>query len=74
MDLKSCPTCEKKYSGLESYCTKCGVKLVKDKNRCSEMKTELCRDKVFVVNTRKAIESTYMGICCGGKIALQVVL
>lgn len=47
MSNKRCPTCGKRYSGLESYCTKCGIPLVKDENRCSEMKTELCRHRVY---------------------------
>ncbi len=42
-----CPTCGRAYKGLERYCTKCGVELEKDKNRCSAMGTQLCRNRVF---------------------------
>ena len=42
-----CPTCGRAYKGLERYCTKCGVELEKDKNRCSAMGTQLCKDRVF---------------------------
>ncbi len=47
MANKICPTCGKRYKGLAAYCTKCGVELEKDKNRCSELRTQLCRDAVF---------------------------
>ncbi len=42
-----CPSCGRRYRGLERYCTKCGVELEHDKNRCSEMKTQLCKDRIF---------------------------
>ena len=47
MLIKKCPTCNKRYSELEMYCTKCGIKLVKDKNRCSNPKTRLCECAEF---------------------------
>ncbi|MCI8285379.1 MAG: hypothetical protein HFE90_08985 [Firmicutes bacterium] len=47
MVKKKCPTCGRIYEGLERYCTKCGVELIKDENRCSSNKTELCRHKTF---------------------------
>lgn len=34
---KICPNCGKRYKGLEVYCTKCGIELEKDKERCSEL-------------------------------------
>jgi len=39
---KKCPMCDKRCMDLENYCTKCGVELVKDENRCSEEKTSMC--------------------------------
>lgn len=39
---KVCPKCNRKYEGLEVYCTKCGVKLEKARNCCSEMNTTFC--------------------------------
>lgn len=42
-----CPSCGRTYKGLERYCTKCGVLLEKEKNRCSENKTRLCKERVF---------------------------
>ena len=44
---KICPTCKRMYSELESYCTKCGIALVKEPNRCSANKTALCAGKTF---------------------------
>ena len=41
---KNCPTCGKRYKGLARYCGKCGVELVKDKTRCTAIRTALCRD------------------------------
>lgn len=41
---KICPTCKRVYTGLEKYCTKCGIELVNEPNRCSENKTALCRE------------------------------
>jgi len=42
-----CSNCGRFYKGLARYCGKCGVELEKDKNRCSEMRTQLCRDSVL---------------------------
>ncbi len=36
---KICPKCRREYTGLENYCTKCGLELEKAPNRCSENKT-----------------------------------
>lgn len=44
---KICPTCNKRYTELENYCTKCGIELEKDKNRCSEGKTRMCQTRIF---------------------------
>lgn len=44
---KRCPKCDRKYYELDNYCTKCGIELEKDANRCSENKTTLCRHKTF---------------------------
>lgn len=42
-----CPSCGRTYKGLERFCTMRGVELEKDKNRCSEQRTQLCKDGVF---------------------------
>ena len=47
MAKKRCPTCGRIYEGLEKYCTKCGIELMKVGNQCSAMKTELCKHRVF---------------------------
>ena len=47
MPDRICPNCGKRYKGLERYCSKCGVELENDKNRCSEQRTPLCKDAVF---------------------------
>lgn len=39
---KKCPTCNRKYTDPQMYCSKCGIRLVKDDNRCSEPKTRSC--------------------------------
>ncbi len=44
---KICPTCKRIYPVLSNYCTKCGIELVKEPNRCSEMKTAMCKDRVY---------------------------
>lgn len=44
---KICPTCKKIYDGLKCYCTKCGVELVKEPNRCSENKKALCEGNIL---------------------------
>jgi predicted amidophosphoribosyltransferase len=44
---KECPNCHKLYTQLENYCSKCGISLVKNKNRCSEFKTTLCESRVY---------------------------
>lgn len=54
---KECPTCHRIYSELENYCTKCGIELVKAPNKCSAMKTALCKDKVY------ADDDKYCSIC-----------
>lgn len=45
--MKRCPKCGKQYKGLENYCTKCGVQLEKDYNRCSGNKSALCSHAKF---------------------------
>lgn len=47
MGNKRCPTCGARYTGLERFCTKCGILLVREVNRCSENRTELCRHRTF---------------------------
>lgn len=42
-----CPACGRTYKGLERFCSQCGVELEKDKNRCSEQRTQLCRGKAL---------------------------
>ena len=44
---KICPKCRREYTGLEKYCTKCGLELEKAPNRCSENKTALCAKRVY---------------------------
>lgn len=44
---KICPTCKREYTQLENYCTKCGIELKAEPNRCSKMKTALCKEKIF---------------------------
>ena len=44
---KICPKCNRRYTELENYCTKCGIELKKDENRCSEGKSRMCRAIVF---------------------------
>lgn len=44
---KVCPTCGREYREIENYCTKCGVELIKESNRCSANKTALCRSRTF---------------------------
>ena len=44
---KICPKCGRRYTEIENYCTKCGIELEKDKNRCSENKTAMCSHRVF---------------------------
>lgn len=45
--IKVCPHCGKEYDGLEEYCSKCGYKLEKSPNKCSEMKTAMCEHRVL---------------------------
>ena len=44
---KRCPKCNKNYTELENYCTKCAIELEKDYNRCSENKTTMCKHRVY---------------------------
>lgn len=55
---KECPKCGRLYYELDNYCTKCGIELVKQPNRCSAPKTALCAHKVF------ADDDLYCS-CCG---------
>ena len=47
---KICPACRREYTELENFCRKCGIALVKESNRCSEMKTALCKTAEFEAN------------------------
>ncbi len=47
MKNKRCPKCNKQYTELENYCSKCGIELVKEKNMCSENKTKYCSHRVY---------------------------
>ncbi len=54
---KKCPKCNRKYTELENYCTKCGIELKKEENRCSENKTTMCSHRVY------ADDDTYCAYC-----------
>lgn len=45
--VKQCPKCKKQYTALENYCTKCGITLEQDENRCSANKTTQCARRVY---------------------------
>lgn len=47
LNKKQCPKCRKQYTGLENYCTRCGVELERLPNMCSEMKTDMCVHRVL---------------------------
>ena len=47
MVKKHCKKCYIKYSELENYCTKCGIELENEPNKCSEMKTTRCERREF---------------------------
>ena len=44
---KICPICKEKYSEIENYCMECGVELIDEPNRCSEMKRPLCKEQIY---------------------------
>lgn len=54
---KICPTCKREYTEIDNYCTRCGIELIKEPNRCSENKTALCATKTF------DDEDIYCSIC-----------
>lgn len=54
---KICPTCKRQYEKIDNFCTKCGIELTKEPNRCSEMKMALCANKTF------ADDDLYCSIC-----------
>lgn len=54
---KICPTCGREYTELENFCTKCGIKLIREPNRCSGNKTAMCAEKIF------AEDDLYCSIC-----------
>ena len=54
---KICPSCKREYKSIENFCTKCGIELVKEPNKCSEMRTELCKTASF------ADDDMYCSIC-----------
>ena len=44
---KKCPKCYKKFGDLHQYCSKCGIELGVDHNRCSEKNSALCEKAFF---------------------------
>ena len=44
---KICPTCKRLYSEISNYCTKCGIELEKEPNKCTGNKTALCKNAIF---------------------------
>ncbi|MBR4707913.1 MAG: hypothetical protein IKP29_07655 [Pseudobutyrivibrio sp.] len=44
---KICPTCKRMYDELKDYCSKCGIELVKEPNRCSQNKKSLCKGNIL---------------------------
>lgn len=54
---KKCPKCNRQYGELHNYCSKCGIELERDNNRCSENKTTLCAHSIF------ADDDTYCSYC-----------
>ena len=42
-----CPKCRREYTELENYCTKCGIELIQEPNRCSANKTAHCARRVY---------------------------
>lgn len=42
---KTCPKCGREYCGLENYCSKCGIELEKDPNRCTREASALCKGR-----------------------------
>lgn len=54
---KICPNCKRTYSKIENYCSKCGIALEEEPNRCSKNKTALCATKIFNDDDR------YCSIC-----------
>ena len=44
---KKCPKCNRKYSELENYCTKCGIELEREANKCSENRTTMCARREY---------------------------
>jgi len=44
---KKCSVCGRMCPEIENFCTKCGVKLEKAPNRCSENKTTLCSHRIY---------------------------
>lgn len=43
---KICSKCRKQYSELENYCSKCGIELEKEPNKCSANKTVMCSHRI----------------------------
>lgn len=54
---KICPTCHKEFTEVDNFCTHCGIELVKESNKCSEMKMALCKSKTYKDDDR------YCSIC-----------
>jgi hypothetical protein len=55
--MKRCPKCGRQYRDIDNYCTKCGILLEKDYNRCSENRTTLCE------HTQLADDDMYCSYC-----------
>lgn len=41
--IKICPNCNREYSELMNFCSKCGIRLEAPPNRCSEMRSTMCK-------------------------------
>ena len=54
---KVCPSCGRKYSELEAYCTKCGLELEKAPNTCSGMKSAMSLSEIEKKIEGKEIKS-----------------
>ena len=44
---KKCPKCRKQYYEHSNFCTKCGLILEKDDNRCSTLGHALCKNRIY---------------------------
>ena len=62
---KKCPKCNRKYTELENYCTKCGIELKKEENKCSENKTTMCSHRIYADDESYCILWLPYNICSG---------